>query len=84
MAHPPYPWWHFAVDAAWVAPLVAATFLGFLQWQRCLVSSVLLVLLLASRLLTGSGGGMLLLIFELPVLILASILALFIFVPGGD
>ncbi len=91
MAHPPYPWWHYACDAAWVAAFLVAAFFGFYLRQQCspyvrqpcLVSSTALVVLLVSRLLTGSGSGMLLLLLELPTLIvvLFSVLAM---VPDQD
>jgi len=69
MADPPYPWWHFALDATWVVPFFAASLTGFLSGGRCVLGSLLLLLLLASRLLAGSGGAMLLMIFELPLLL---------------
>ena len=59
MAHPPYPAWHYALDAGWVACLAAAVF-----WV-CRVQSVLSIgfasfaaFLLAFRFLLGSAGGM--------------------------
>ena len=54
MHHPPYPWWAFVVDGAWIACFSAAAIITLWvrprTWQ--IVFVVLLVLLTASR-LTG-------------------------------
>jgi hypothetical protein len=59
MAHPPYPAWHYGLDAGWVACLVTAVF-----WL-CRIRSVLgpglatfAAFLVCFRFLFGSAGGM--------------------------
>ena len=70
MRHPPYPWWHFAIDLQWVVFFVtAAIHVRQSELRRPRLSFWFLVLLVVFRLPFGSLGGGFLILFDLPVLI---------------
>ena len=77
MQHPPYAWWHFALDALWVALFAAAAFIALRRKlpRRARLSTLLLVLIV-SRLALGSGGGSFAVLPELPIVIYLIVVAL--------
>ena len=76
MRHPPYPWWHFAIDLQWVVFLVTAAIrVRQSDLRRPRLAFWLLVLLVVFRLPLGSFGGGFLILFDLPVLIYLTAIA---------
>ncbi len=59
MQHPPYPSWHYALDAGWVlAVLLAAVWMRLVRASLCILFATLSVYLVSYRFLFGSLGGM--------------------------
>jgi hypothetical protein len=58
MTHPPYLWWHYAMDAGWVLALVIASlWTRILRVSLCISFAGLTSFLISYRFLFGSFGG---------------------------
>ena len=69
MQHPPYAWWHYALDLQWVVFFITAAIrVRESEIRRRRLASWLLIFLVVFRFLLGSLGGGLLIIYDLPVL----------------
>lgn len=66
LQHPPYRWWHYAIDIGWGGAFVASSLLGRNLSKSCRSSAVIMTILTLSR-MTGSMGGILLVFFEVPL-----------------
>jgi hypothetical protein len=73
MEHPPYQWWHYAIDSGWVAAFAVAVVCGFACRPPYLAVPMLLAILASSRLATGSGAGFFLML-ELPLALATAVL----------
>jgi hypothetical protein len=59
MEHPPYPTWHYVIDAGWVLSLmVASLWICRLRVSLCIAFAGLSSFLISYRFLFGSFGGM--------------------------
>ena len=59
MEHPPYPAWHYAVDAGWIFSLIAAAlWTRLIRVSLCIAFAGLGAFLVSYRFLFGSLGGM--------------------------
>jgi hypothetical protein len=74
MVHPPYPWWHYAIDVGWGTSFAVAAMCGWTRLPRYRIGAIMLAVLAGSRLLMGSGGGLLLISLE-PLLVIAVIIS---------
>jgi hypothetical protein len=59
MAHPPYPFWHYALDVGWaLAVLIAAFWMRLVRASLCILFATLAAYLVSYRFLFGSLGGL--------------------------
>jgi len=59
MQHPPYPAWHYAMDAGWaLAVLFAAIWMRQIRVSLCILFATLAAYLISYRFLFGCLGGM--------------------------
>jgi hypothetical protein len=72
--HPPYPIWHWLIDASWVSSFTAAAWIGIYRSEPSKAgTSVLLIAIIFSRLL---GVGMTIIFLEMPVAFVLFLIAL--------